>query len=132
MKTPSPNGTNDRDQHGRFAVGNAGGPGNPHGRQVAKLRAALLAAVTDDDIRAIIRKLIERAIAGDVAAGREVLDRVMGKAKVSVEVDDKRPQSPQVIMQQIRLIVARQPELREMLAEHPGAAALVEAGSENG
>lgn len=44
-----------RDQRGRFAKGNAGGPGNPHAAQVARLRAALLNAITEDDIRALRR-----------------------------------------------------------------------------
>ena len=36
-----------RDRSGRFAPGNRGGPGNPLGGKIAKLRAALVEAVTD-------------------------------------------------------------------------------------
>jgi hypothetical protein len=76
---PSPNGLQDRDARGRFAPGNAGGPGNPLGGQVARLRAALIEAVTEDDMAAIARKLIEMAKGGDVTAIRELLTRVLGR-----------------------------------------------------
>jgi len=48
---PSTNGDNgDRDERGRFARGNPGGTGNPHAAKVARLRSALLNAVTEQDI----------------------------------------------------------------------------------
>ena len=40
LQVVSPNRLN-RDEHGRFLPGNRGGPGNPHGKKVARLRAAL-------------------------------------------------------------------------------------------
>ena len=49
---PSTNGHNGRGLAGRFAKGNPGGPGNPHGARVAALRAVLLDTVTDADLRA--------------------------------------------------------------------------------
>ncbi len=85
-EAPSPNGSNGRDLAGRFAVGNPGGPGNPHASRVAALRAVLLDAVTDDDLRAIIAKLVTMAKGGDVAAGRELLDRLLGKPLTGVAV----------------------------------------------
>ncbi|MBX3404141.1 MAG: hypothetical protein KF699_12085 [Phycisphaeraceae bacterium] len=84
--TPSPNGSNGhpptfgRDGRGRFAEGNRGGPGNPHARRTAELRAAMLGAVSADDVRDVIRALVERARTGDTAAARELLDRTLGKA----------------------------------------------------
>jgi len=54
-------------------------PGNPHAATVAKLRAAILAAVTPEDIDAIIRALVHRAKGGDMAAAKELLDRAVGK-----------------------------------------------------
>jgi hypothetical protein len=48
MTSPTGNG---RTALGRFAKGNAGGPGNPHAKRVTALREALLAAVTDADIK---------------------------------------------------------------------------------
>ena len=78
---PSADGANGggRDGLGRFAAGNSGGPGNPHGRQVAKLRAALLEAVTPEDLREIVEKLVESAKAGSIQAAHELLDRCLGK-----------------------------------------------------
>ena len=35
---PSPNRPNGRDEKGRFAAGNPGGPGNPNARKVAAIR----------------------------------------------------------------------------------------------
>lgn len=74
------NGSNGRLPDGRFAKGNPGGPGNPHAAQTARIRAAMLAAITPEDVQAIVRALIERARAGDVHAAREVFDRCVGKA----------------------------------------------------
>ena len=79
MSAPSPNGHSDRDARGRFAPGNAGGPGNPLGGKVARLRSALVEAVTEDDMAAIARKLIDMAKGGDVTAIRELLTRTLGK-----------------------------------------------------
>jgi hypothetical protein len=86
-KSPSTNGfggagpqpSADRDADGRFAKGNPGGPGNPYARQVAALRREALAAVTPDDIHAIIAKMIELARAGDVAAAKLVLGYAVGR-----------------------------------------------------
>jgi hypothetical protein len=84
MTSPTGNG---RTALGRFAKGNAGGPGNPHAKRVTALREALLAAVTDADIKAVARALVARAKAGEVAAARELLDRVLGKCRHSEEQD---------------------------------------------
>lgn len=64
---------------GRFVPGWRGGPGNPHGRRVGALRAALLDAVTDDDFRAVAAMLVSLAKGGELAAIRELLDRVLGR-----------------------------------------------------
>ena len=81
--SPSTNGSNGRGARGRFAPGNPGGPGNPHAARVAKLRSAALAAVTQKDLRAVVRKLLELAKGGDVAAAREILQRCLGPAEAT-------------------------------------------------
>ena len=69
-----------RDALGRFGRGNPGGPGgNPQARRMARLRAAMLRAVTPDEIRCIIGVLVAEAKAGNVQAAREVLDRCLGR-----------------------------------------------------
>ena len=79
---PTTNGVNGngggRGANGRFLVGNPGGPGSPYVKKVAALRSALFAAVSARDLRAIIKKMVEEAKAGDVAAARLLLDRLLG------------------------------------------------------
>ncbi len=79
--SPSPTASHGRDARGRFAAGNAGGPGNSHAHHVGRLRSALLAAVTEKDMRAIAAKLVTLAKGGDVRAIRELFDRTLGKSQ---------------------------------------------------
>ena len=76
--TPLPNGSDGRDDNGRFAPGWRGGPGNPHGKRTARLRAELLRCVRPSDLREIVAVLVAQAKNGDLAAVREVLNRVLG------------------------------------------------------
>jgi hypothetical protein len=75
---PSTNGSNGRTAGGRFAKGNAGGPGNPHARPAARLRSALFKAVTPDDLRDVIQALLTAAKGGDVSAAKELMQRLLG------------------------------------------------------
>tara|TARA_E500000318_G_scaffold93927_1_gene93187 strand:+ start:961 stop:1281 length:321 start_codon:yes stop_codon:yes gene_type:complete len=77
--TNTPFGDGGRSSNGRFAPGNRGGPGNPLAGKISKLRAALVAAVTEDDIHEIARSLIATAKGGDVRAVKELLDRTIGR-----------------------------------------------------
>jgi len=86
-KKPSPNGNNGRDKSGKFTVGNKGGPGNPHSRQVAAFRSVLMRAFTQEDMEAVAQMLIRKSRAGDMAATKELLDRVMGKATQPIDAD---------------------------------------------
>jgi ribosomal protein L17 len=43
------------------------------------LRVALVRAVSEQDVREIIEKMVAQAKAGDAVAARIVLDRVLGK-----------------------------------------------------
>jgi hypothetical protein len=76
-----------RDARGRFVAGNKGGPGNPFARQTARLRKALLAVVTDEDMQAIAAKLVELSRAGDVAAIKLLLAYVIGRPAEAVDPD---------------------------------------------
>ena len=76
---PSTHGTNGQDGRGRFAPGNKLGRGNPLAGRAAKIRAQLLKGATPADVKAIVKKLIDGAKAGDLAFIREWLDRVIGK-----------------------------------------------------
>jgi hypothetical protein len=75
----------DRDARGRFAPGNGGGPGNPHAKATARLRAALMRAITPGDVEAAIAQLVVKAREGDLAAIKELLDRGIGRAQQARE-----------------------------------------------
>ncbi len=64
-----------------------GGPGNPFARRVAALRSIMLDTVGEDDLKAIVVKLVEQAKAGDVVAAREVLTRIIGRPTESPDPD---------------------------------------------
>jgi hypothetical protein len=53
--------------------------GNPFARRVNELRKALLEALDPDAIRRIVKKLIERAEHGDLAAVQVLFDRCLGR-----------------------------------------------------
>ena len=68
-----------RSANGHFAKGNAGGSGNPHAKRTAHIKRVLLDAVTDDDVRAIVKSLIEEAKTGNAKAAELILNRLIGK-----------------------------------------------------
>ncbi len=103
-----------RTASGKFARGNPGGPGNPNAQRTADLRALLMQTVTENDLRTVLNKLVRLAKGGDLAAIRELLDRVFGKPK---------PFEEQVVlleqMAQARQYVAT---AKYMLEHNPGYA----------
>ena len=92
IEAPSTNGSNGHDTNGRFAAGNQFGRGNPLAAQVARLRSAMLSAVTEDDMKAVVGKLVALAKDGDVSAIKLLLDRVLGKV---VAVEEPPVSSPE-------------------------------------
>lgn len=67
-----------RDKTGRFVKGCKPGPGNPNVRRIAEHTRAIRDAVTADELRAVVRKLADQALAGDIQAARVLLDRCAG------------------------------------------------------
>jgi hypothetical protein len=85
---PSPTvESNGRDQRGRFTAGNGGGPGNPFARQMAACRKALLSAVTTEELTALMRVLLDKAMQGDMAAAKLVLAYAVGKPAEQTDPD---------------------------------------------
>ncbi len=79
----------ERGQGKPFKKGQPGGPGRPKGsydKKAAELKAALLAAITEQDIKDIAAGLIRAAKKGEARAAKELFDRVWGKAPQAVEV----------------------------------------------
>lgn len=84
-----------RDENGRFLPGTTGGPGRP--RKANELRAAMLEAVTEDDIIEVTGQLLAAAKRGEPWAVRELLDRATGKPQTSLAVDADDDGSGQVL-----------------------------------
>jgi hypothetical protein len=76
-----------RDERGRFTANNRFGPGNPFARRSAAFRRAIAVAVTEETIAAVIAKLTEAALAGDVAAIKLFLAYTVGKPLPAVNPD---------------------------------------------
>jgi hypothetical protein len=83
-EAPPPNG---RDAKGRFAKDNPGGPGNPFARRTAAFRKAAAEAVSDETVTAVMHKLAELALAGDLAAIKLFLAYTVGKPAPAVDPD---------------------------------------------
>ena len=103
---PSTNVANGHDTNGRFVAGNTFGHGNPHAMQVAKLRSALLDVVTEDDVKAIIKTLIDKAKSGDLAAAKLLLDRCLVKPTVDQPLPPPPKQRPLTPEERLRRLTA--------------------------
>lgn len=69
-----------------FKKGNAGGPGNPFTKRCNELRVIIYSEVSDEDMRAVVRAVLAKAKNGDSQAAKEIIDRLLGKAKETVEL----------------------------------------------
>lgn len=78
-KPDNPTGNGPRDGRGRFAPGNAGGPGRPPSAEVLAFRRAFRNAISADDITAAAKELARLARSGDLDAIRELFDRCLGR-----------------------------------------------------
>jgi hypothetical protein len=76
MGTATRNGTDGRAPNGRFAPGNAGGPGRPPRQTEREYLRAMLAGCTPEDWREIVDQAVEDAKGGDAKA-REWLARYL-------------------------------------------------------
>jgi hypothetical protein len=88
---PFLNGENNgHDSKGRFTKGNSGGPGRPangFARQVAALRRAALAVLTESEVRVVVEALLKKARGGDVASARIVLAYAVGRPAAPADPD---------------------------------------------
>ena len=93
---------NGREANGRFAPGNAGGPGNPHARQVAEYRKALFECVSIEELKRAIEGIKQKALGGDVAAARLIFQYVLGKPLTPVDPDRLDVDEWQKLLEQAR------------------------------
>jgi hypothetical protein len=70
---------NGRTARGTFAPGNKLAKGYPHARRANRLRAELYRVVTVEEFREIVRAMVKEAKNGDIAAAREIIERLLGK-----------------------------------------------------
>ncbi len=78
-----------RTPDGRWTKGHKGGPGNPNFNKIALYRKAINDAVSCDDLKRVIRKMVWLAtVKGDVAAAKLVLDRCVGAVKQEVTIEE--------------------------------------------
>jgi hypothetical protein len=73
---------------GQFEKGHGGGPGRPKGGKVSQVRKAIWDAISYEELLDIIRALAAKAIDGDVAAAREILNRLYGKSPQSLDINN--------------------------------------------
>jgi len=79
-----------RDSKGRFGTGNrlsVGNKGNTS-EKAKVLKTILLKTITENDIKAIVKKMVEQSKKGDDRARKELFDRLWGKALQEVDLGD--------------------------------------------
>ena len=65
--------------------------GNPDIKRLAELKRIFRECVTDDDVRTVVKSLVQAAKDGDVQAIKLFLDRTLGKQPIAIESDDGEP-----------------------------------------
>jgi hypothetical protein len=78
---------NVRDRLGRFQVDNPGGPGNPFGRHVARMRQLLFVYFTEEKVLALFGKLETMALEGNIAAHNTLMKFLIGRPAPVVNPD---------------------------------------------
>lgn len=99
---------------GRFVKGYKGGKGNPYARKNADFKKLLQAAISDADLYDLARVLVDRGKSGDVSAIRELFDRLFGKAKATLAVEEETRTPGEL-----------RARLKGMLTSNPGLIAMV-------
>jgi hypothetical protein len=80
-------GSSDRDKAGRFTAGNKCGRGNPHARQLAAMRRAFTAAVTEPQLELLAQKMLAAALEGDWTAAKLLLSYTCGLPEAAPNPD---------------------------------------------
>lgn len=88
-RKPRTHGSTGRNSNGQFTEGNKCSVGNASSgdSRSKELKKALYDAVTEEDIKTIVAKLIEKAKDGEVIAIKELFDRLWGRAKQELDIE---------------------------------------------
>ncbi len=101
----------------RLAAGNRGS--NPTARRVNELRAMVVEATTEDEVRGAFKRLYELGMGGEVSALKLFLEYCCGKPVTSVEVSTTEGStlSLDVIISTMLAVVGDNPTLRVAVAD---------------
>jgi hypothetical protein len=94
----APLASGDREDNGRFAKGNPGGPGNPFAREVAAMRRAFMNRVSARDLEDIADKMVALAKDGNVQAAKFIFSYMIGKPLPSRDPDHLNEHESEVFM----------------------------------
>lgn len=89
---PRPHGKDGRNNNGQFKKGNTLSRGNSGGgnkEKAKELKRAFIEAVSEKDIKAILKQLIIEAKSGEVPAIKELFDRLWGRAPQEVDFGER-------------------------------------------
>ena len=84
-------GKDGRNSKGQFQKGNTLSKGNSGGgnkEDAKKLKRTLIEAVSEKDIKLIVKKMVFQAKNGDAAARKELFDRLWGRAIQEVDLGE--------------------------------------------
>lgn len=83
-RKPFSDGENGRDESGKFALGNRGGPGRPP--TATNYKGAFRAAVTPEKMQLVFDRLVQDAAAGNTQAAAIVAAYGLGRPKDGIEI----------------------------------------------
>ena len=76
--------------------------------------------MTEEDLVDIVQSLINKAKAGDTLAAREIMDRLMGKTKVTMEIEPPPERTEQEIRPDLLMLLRENPDVARELAKYAG------------
>jgi hypothetical protein len=75
-----------RDENGRFAKGNGGGPGRPKRAREERFYEILITTVSFEDWKRIVERARDQALRGDAVARKWLADYLIGEPEKNVNL----------------------------------------------
>ena len=69
-----------------FVKKNKGGPGNPFCKYVLRFRKSLMTCITKEQFEALIMRVYDEAIGGDMNAAKLLIERLCGPATQQIDI----------------------------------------------
>lgn len=86
-RKPSSNGRNRRGQFTKKNKAAVGRKDKPVDVKTKKLKETYINAITENDIKEIVKGQVSKAKEGDTTAAKEIFDRLWGRAKQEIDVE---------------------------------------------